>query len=668
MKLLKTIIYYILGIIGILFISVFPEYITTRRLMDAPSYLKLATDLFTAILNPERWLYSVQNTAGEFPILEVLWDPFIYSMQLLISAITIGLVLAFILASAALKLPRKIQNQLKAILNVFESIPDLMIAVILQMAVIFIYKNFGITIFNVASSSDKEAYVGPIITLSILPTITMFKTFLLLFEEEYMKDYVTFLKGKGISGSGILLKHVLRNIMPGFSHHLKIIIWGTLSSQFIVERLFNIPGLTFYLLESFTPMTIAFTLILLFTPFYFFFQLIDLWLNEESLDSYEIRKDPWWKKWSIHNIFKTLSQLFANLLNWSKNSVLIRYLKNWKFALGLAYFLIVIGYSSVYGAVTNDHVNQVKLYYAEDGVTLLGRSPFPPPEPFLLGSDRYGYSIFDQIIVGAKYTLVFGLIIAFLRVFLGLIYGVIYAFYCKPAIQKWLEKMIDSMHFVPMSLIAYILLSPILISTVSGFAYTIFERIILEIMILTVLVVPLTTVLIGKDIKHVLNQEFILTSKTLGGSDWHIFFKHVLPHIVPRLSILFGQQFIQVLLIFIHLGLFNIFFGGTSVEGTFEPSITSVSYEWSGLIGALAKWGIRYGYYWYLSVFVAFMLTIFAMQMLIQGIKEIQQAQVGIFASGNIWQSRKRKTIKKVASHDDISSESFSFINKNLHL
>ena len=88
----------------------------------------------------------------------------------------------------------------------------------------------------------------------------------------------------------------------------------------------------------------------------------------------------------------------------------------------------------------------------------------------------------------------------------------------------------------------------------------------MEMFILTILVVPLTTVLLGKEIKRVLDYEFIASARVLGGSKFHLFWRHIFPHIGPRLTILLGTQFIQVLLIFIHLGIFKFFFGGTKLS------------------------------------------------------------------------------------------------------
>ncbi|MEM5594528.1 peptide ABC transporter permease [Niallia circulans] len=223
--------------------------------------------------------------------------------------------------------------------------------------------------------------------------------------------------------------------------------------------------------------------------------------------------------------------------------------------------------------------------------------------------------------IGAKYTLIFALLIAFLRVVGALFLAVIYSFYLKHSAQQWIAKMVDSIHFMPLSLIAYILLTPILLPGLEGFSYSFWERVFLETMILTLLVVPLTTVLLGKEINRVSDYEFIASAKVMGGGKFQIFIRHILPHLGPRLTILFGQQFIQVLLIFMHLGIFNYFFGGTklSMDPMFADPPQSTTYEWSGLIGQVGRGAIGSGQFWYLYILVPFVIAIFAMQLIVQG-------------------------------------------------
>jgi peptide/nickel transport system permease protein len=677
MKIMKLIFFYLLGLFAILCISVFPQYMYLKtNTTDAPGYLYQLFNFIQEFMDPSSWNYVLQSVTGlttETPILHVLWDPFVYSMQILLGAIFLGTLIAFILAAISIFMAKKHLPLIKSFLNILESIPDLVIATLLQMLVIYVYKSTGITIFNVATYMDNRAYFGPILTLSILPMISIYKILLISFEEELSKNYVLFLKNKGLSNRRILVRHVFKNIMPALFHHMKIVIWIVLSSQFIIERIFNVHGLTYYLIESFNPMTIAFTLLFLFTPFYFIFQIIDIWLFKDETYSKPL---VYRQKLTKISFIKKLNIAFQNLLFDLKNIKfkgnpiafrrilisLLTYLKNWKVALGVSFFIVTISYSVIYGIITDNHVEKITLYFEEDGKTLIGVPPYAPPDPFLMGSDYVGVSIWDQLVVGAKYTLIFGLIIAFLRVFLGLLFGAIYTFVIPYRMQKWLEKFSDSLHFLPLSIVAYILLEPVLLGTNAGvYAFSLTERILIEIFILTILVVPLTTILLGNEMKQIMKEEFITSAKTLGGGKLHIFWKHILPHIGPRFTILFGQQFIQVLILFIHLGVFNFFFGGTK---GLEPPV-SQTYEWSGLIGYIARGAIRSGKYWYLLVLLAFMLAIFAMQLIIQGINDIQQERAGIYKhKRRLKRNQKDSSIPKYKP-EPLTNEKFTWLNRN---
>lgn len=652
MKLVRLITYYLLGIVSIFCVSIFPQYFSTRGTPESTGYFEQLIAFGKSLFISESWIYKFERSqTGGAPMMEVMGPAFLYSMQILLGALLAGFGIALLLALGSAFLPKVVLSPIKRVLDVLESIPDLILATLLQVLSIVIFKSFGVDLFQVASFKEK-AYFAPIVTLAILPLVSMFKILLLMIEEEFLKVYVTFVKSKGIDKLNILIRHILKNIMPLSFHHIKIIIWGTLSSQFIIERVFNVHGLTYFLLDNFQPITIFVTLSLIFTPFYFLFQLVDIWLKEDQPLSYETSRSPWWHKWRIRNMADGTKRFFENIL-FSLKSINLRkfspfrpiinvlftfgrHMKNWKFALGALFFIVTISYSVFYSVTSDNHVDQVRLYYAEDGATLISAMPHAPTKPFFFGSDKLGFSLFDQLVIGAKYTLIFALLIALLRVLGGLLFGVIYAFHLGPRTQQWLGKLIDSIHFLPLSLVAYILLAPILMPAFTGFGYeftyTFTERVLLEMFILTILVVPLTSVLLGKEIKRVLDYEFIASARVLGGSNFSLFWRHIFPHIGPRLTILLGTQFIQVLLIFIHLGIFKFFFGGTKLSydpmGADPPM--SMTHEWSGLIGEIGRTTIASGRYWYLWILAAFMLAIFAMQLIIQGVKEVQQVKVGV--------------------------------------
>ncbi|MBO8156588.1 MAG: ABC transporter permease subunit [Bacillaceae bacterium] len=680
MKIIKPVIYYILGILGILAISVAPNVIREYGVYNVWAYMKELGNFVVTFVQPDSWIFLYKGQPR--PVLEFLWEPYVYSMQVLLSAIFLGIILAFILALITMFSPRAVKVTVKRILDVLESIPDVMIAFFITFFVVIFFKKTGILLFKfVTLGQNEQIYLAPIVTLAILPMVSLFKVLLLLIEEEMLKHYVEFAKSKGIKETGLVFVHILRNVIPSTFYHAKIILWGSLSSLFIVETLFNMRGITYYMTHDFRPIIIAVSLLMIFTPFFIFYQLVDHWLlpdqrhgvpvhPKKKRDAVQMkplfrfnRFTGWLKQQSFKKLLHQLNVF--RLIAWIGRTWFV-HMKNLKFATGFTFLFGLTLYSVIYTLGAENPVKQVMLLKDEEGNIISG-PPHPPSFVFWFGSDRFGYDIFDQLIVGAKFTLFFAFLIALLRILIGFVFGLFYAFKLKHTVQKWTEKMVDSIHFLPLSVIALLLLQPILIGYNSQWFYPFWERVFLETAILTILVVPLTTVLIGNEMKLIMKEEFISSAKVLGGSTIHLLKTHILPHLGPRLVILFGQQFIQVLLIFVHLGLFNLFFGGTNkTTGLFKDPPRSISMEWSGLIGSM-KDALVTGKYWLvLFTLLAFMISIFAMQLIIQGVKEIQQVKVGVSYKYIERRYKKRKKEKNLvpAQHPVPTEESFVFVRK----
>ncbi len=86
----------------------------------------------------------------------------------------------------------------------------------------------------------------------------------------------------------------------------------------------------------------------------------------------------------------------------------------------------------------------------------------------------------------------------------------------------------------------------------------------------------------AQEVKRIKNEEFMLAATVLGGSKWQRLKRHVWPHMLPSFLLLVAQQFVSTLLLLLHLGLLELFFGGTIIFGIEADSVTK---EWTGLIG-----------------------------------------------------------------------------------
>ncbi|XXM71583.1 ABC transporter permease subunit [Lysinibacillus sphaericus] len=635
---LKFMFYYFLGLIGIIAISAAPESMRVRGVYNFIGYSEEAVKFFIAFWDKDNWSYTYKGNTEHF--MDMLWEPYLYSLKVLGSALATGLVLALILTVFTVFLPRWMTSPIKKLLNFLETVPDLMFAFLLQLSIVYIFKRFGFVFMQFTELGEEKIYLAPIITLSIIPMISFFRILILITEEELLKPHIEFAKSKGMSKWKILLSHVFKNISPSLFSHGKIIIWGMLSSLFVIEAIYNMRGITYYIVQDFRPMVIAIALLLIFTPFFVLYQGVYLWVNpSDEEDNTKYKKDKArWTEWKIWGWLNSLRRLW-----W-------QHMHNPKFALGFSALFFMILFSFLYSILKENPIHYIK-YLKNDEGRIISGPPHEPSSEMILGSDIFGYSIMDQLIVGTKYTLLFGLIVAVLRVAGGFYLGLFYHFHLKATRKKWLDRLVDSIHFLPLSMIAYLLLRPVLWGLPDiGWNSSLLERLIFEAIVLTILVLPLTTVLIGNELKLIGRKDFVLSAKLLGGDNKHLLWTHLFPHLAPRLFIIFGQQFIQTLLILVHLGLFHLFLGGTIItEGddlTDPPK--SGTFEWSGLISS-ARYSLMTGKSWIvIAPLVAFMIAIIAMQLIVQGVKEVQQQKVGVLVDNREIKSKPKNVHKKV--------------------
>ncbi|MRH44001.1 ABC transporter permease subunit [Aquibacillus halophilus] len=668
MKIVKFLIYYLLGVLGIIAVSNAPILLSGQSFLDFPSYITNTGSLIKDLFQLDKWTYNMLQ-GREINIITFLMDPYLYSMKLLTGAFLLGLVVALVLAIVTMFLPKKMINTVKRGLGLIEAVPDLMVAFLFQLLVVYIFRQTDVLLMKFVTLGDQKLYLAPIVVLSFLPMISFYRLIVLLIEEELTKDYVEFALSKGAWYNAIIFGHVLRNIVKSVFFHSKIIMWALLSSLFVIEYLFNINGISSFIIQDFRPLVIAIVLLMLFTPLFIIYQGVEMFVFKQTYYSELVR--PKKKKGKINwpNWPGLPKMPKIEVLSWLERGMkeFAVHLKNPKFLFGFVVITSMVTYSFIHSLIREVPVEQFVLIYDDEG-NLLSSKPHPPSEYVVLGTDRLGYSILDQLLTGAKYTILFAGVIAFLRMAIGFLLAVPYALFIKERWRKGIEKIIDSMHFLPLTIIAIVILRPVLMGSTSGFNYSFTERMLIQAIILTLLVVPLVTVLIGGEIKLLMEREFIASAKVLGGNTKHVVWRHLMPHLGSKLGIIFGQQFIQVLLVLIHLGLFNLFLGGTSVmyNAVYRAPEHSVTFEWSGLISSTRE-AMMTGHHWIIvPVFIAFIIVIISMQLIVEGIQDVQQERVGVHVRKSKWLTKllKRGTTKQeeTTPSSTIQTTSFTFV------
>ena len=254
-----------------------------------------------------------------------------------------------------------------------------------------------------------------------------------------------------------------------------------------------------------------------------------------------------------------------------------------KFWFSILFLVVLVGLSIGNTLWNGGHIRQVSIQYDAQGN--VEAPPFAPSWQFLLGTDRKGFDLLHLVIEGAKWTIGISFFIALVRLILGVCIGILLGTYVKRGFAK-IEAFFDSFTVIPTVMIVYFLLQTSIRFANGEPTSTFFERASFEIILLVVLALPTIALYVANEVRKLQKEEFIDAARILGGSKRHIVVKHIFPHLYMTFALVFMQQFIQTLIIFLHLGLLEVFFGGSVVfGGNIMMEVDSYTHEWSGLIG-----------------------------------------------------------------------------------
>ncbi|KMM39277.1 hypothetical protein [Guptibacillus hwajinpoensis] len=659
MKFFELFYKYILGVVGIVFISCIPAFFTDGFQLNVNLYFQNVWGVIQSIFTPSDWYFHqfVGYELLEKPLFSYVLDNYLYSMTILFAALVIAIVFGMVFALSTFGLPHKMKRAIHTMLNGLEALPDILFIFILQMVVVWFFKTYDILLFEFAYIGER-IYLSPILSLCILPTVLFYRSFLLLLEEEWKEDYVQLVRSKGFSKMHVLIWHCLRNNKISLVIQSRPIVWVTLSSLLVIEYLHNFYGIVRLLFFDSRPFVIAMALILIFTPFYIIYSVLE-WSfkvkqTEEFSDSRVSMRGMKLISMESMRLANPGMHFFSAIKKMSRFFVSL--CKKPTFVMALIYLLGLTILSFMYSYIAEVPVNTIKIFQGEQGT--YHAPPHPPGDGgLLLGSDTHGHPILSMLIVGAKYTILLTGLIAFLRILIGYVLSIPYLFWLGNRSKRMITNIADGMQFLPLSLIAYILLVNVLIFNegqriVAESLRT--SNIILEISILILFAIPVVLNTIGREADEILRKDFAQAVILLGGSKSRLFFRHITVHLFPKLVHLFGQQMIQALQVLMHLGVFGILLGGgLRSAGAASQSLT---YEWTGMFQAL-RMGIMTERYWLIvPVLFLYVLLIFSIQAVVKSIISIQQQKIGIYSD--------KEDTKIVDNEDGRSSTRMRELNK----
>ena len=134
-------------------------------------------------------------------------------------------------------------------------------------------------VLPVAGCGTIQQAVMPVAILAVAPAAYIARLARTYMLEVLQQDYIRTARAKGLRERLVIYRHALRNTLVPLLTTIGIIFGGLLSGTFVIETIFNIPGLGRMAIQAIFardyPVTMA--IVLLFTVFYSFINLaVDL--------------------------------------------------------------------------------------------------------------------------------------------------------------------------------------------------------------------------------------------------------------------------------------------------------------------------------------------------------------------------------------------------------
>lgn len=221
--------------------------------------------------------FAVEHYVGlktkQMPLFPNLAEYIEYSLQLLFLALAAAVLFALLGTFITMLLKDRARQRVKMIFYFLESIPDILIILLAQLFVVVIYKQTGILVSSIAVIGDERIYWLPVLCLMILPMIQLYRLSMLTFESEERQMYVELAKSLGFSKVIILFSHIFRNAIISVFFQSKKTMWFMLSNLFILELMFNIPGIMLYMSQNLSGHLFLITVLSFFLPVFLLYSL-----------------------------------------------------------------------------------------------------------------------------------------------------------------------------------------------------------------------------------------------------------------------------------------------------------------------------------------------------------------------------------------------------------
>lgn len=278
MRLTKLFIELLITVLIIIIVSCLPSFVQS---INFTVFFNNIISSFIYLFNPNAIIIP-QEYGSDVTLFHALEGYYSYSMIVLISSFIVALVLSLIFSFIFIKFSTKKRTLISSVLFLLETVPDVLIVVLIQFLFIWFFKVSDISL-GVVALNDRHIYLLPIICLSFVPILQLFKYFSSFVEVEQSKDYSYFLKSKGLNENYVIIIHLFRNALIHFINHSKSIVLFMISNLLILELVLNMDGLMVFI-KTYgigDHRILMWCLILIYLPFSIFYGVVNIIINRK---------------------------------------------------------------------------------------------------------------------------------------------------------------------------------------------------------------------------------------------------------------------------------------------------------------------------------------------------------------------------------------------------
>lgn len=252
------------------------SFLGNRYVRETTTYLK---DLASGNIGKD-WMYVKGAAPRMVDVKQTAVELSVRSAQILFPALLVGIIMGILLAASVYFLPGTFRNRIHSAAAVLISIPDLLWISVLILLAVMVDQHAGEPLIKIVELKDKPIFLVPFLSMAIPILIYVFFHAVHAFEEAGSSENVKYAYSRGLPERTVFGKYILRPAADSLLNVIPTITALAVSNLIVIEKIYNIRGVTASIGRGSKLMATVLILLALFiVAVYWITSLGKMWVN-----------------------------------------------------------------------------------------------------------------------------------------------------------------------------------------------------------------------------------------------------------------------------------------------------------------------------------------------------------------------------------------------------